>query len=124
MSPSIEKMRDDFNRLAEARVRAGHWSEADVAEANAAIKAAIGANDAVQIQCWADWLAESAEFVRKYRAPLIRGCATCRSRTEFTRTGADACKARRDLPPHSTPAYPLRKLPADLGASCSSWGAR
>jgi hypothetical protein len=124
---SVEQMRDHFERVAERRVREGQWSEADAAECSEHIKAAIASNDPEQIQRWADWLAEIVQNERlpRLKPPAVHSCRTC---THASRPGLveipGYCGGRTDLPPAYGEGHPLRKLPADLGASCATWGKR
>jgi hypothetical protein len=127
---SVEQMRDHFNRVAEQRLRQGLWTEAGKAECNGRIKEAIASGDAEEIKRWADWL---AGIVADERLPAFRvvnsACVSCR---RIGKPGAlvkgesevSYCSGRDDLPPAYGAGHPMRKLPADGGATCSSWRAR
>lgn len=52
----------------------------------------------------------------------VRDCSTCRHRKRPGLSSPGYCSgARDDLEPAYTPRHPLRKLPADLGASCDRY---
>lgn len=55
-----------------------------------------------------------------HKTPIETSCRTC---AHLRRPGlSDGCCCERDdLPPVYTHGHPLRKLPADHGASCSAW---
>lgn len=42
------------------------WTEAELAEADRGVKAAVDSNDAERIALWANWLAGLAEEVRRF----------------------------------------------------------
>ena len=50
-----------------------------------------------------------------------RNCSTCRHRKRPGRADPGYCSGRDDLPKAYGDHHPLRKLPADLGASCASY---
>ena len=52
--------------------------------------------------------------------PAVPSCKTCR---HLHRPGLSDghCGGRDDLPPAYTPGHPLRRLPDDGGASCTTW---
>lgn len=60
MKALIDKMRADFTVVAADRKAEGEWSDDDIADIGAAIKAAIAANNTETIVLWARWLADLA----------------------------------------------------------------
>jgi hypothetical protein len=62
--------------------------------------------------------AVAAEPIRQQEPP--RSCRTCR---HLRRPGLSDghCGGRDDLPPAYTAGHPLRRLPDDGGASCTTW---
>lgn len=57
-------------------------------------------------------------------APHKKACeSSCRTCAHLGRPGLSDghCGGRDDLPPAYGPGHPLRQLPADGGASCSTW---
>ena len=97
-----------------------HFSPAaTLAEVMTAYPAAVAAEPARQ--------RESGTEDRSTPAPPPRNapaasCRTCRHRK---RPGLSAgyCGGRSDLPPAYGPGHPLRRLPDDGGASCTTWEA-
>ena len=97
-----------------------HFSPAaTLAEVLTAYPAAVAAEPARQ--------RESGTEDRSTPAPPPRNapaasCRTCRHRK---RPGLSAgyCGGRSDLPPAYGPGHPLRRLPDDGGASCTTWEA-
>lgn len=60
----LDSMRADY-RLVRRRWReADGWSEADLQEADDAVKAAVDGGDGELIACWANWLAGLAKEIR------------------------------------------------------------
>lgn len=130
MGDRVVAMRADFEQL----VAAGGWAADDAMEMGLAIKAGIEANDEGLVLCWANWLAAEAaqvrrgETVRPTERPTDRQCRTCsNTRRPGTlvkgETEAMYCGRRIDLPPAYGEGHPLRRLPADRGASCAEWRA-
>ncbi len=74
--------------------------------------------DAVAAEPLSEMLAQSAQESAQKSAAW--GCSTCRHRK---RPGLSAgyCSGRDDLPGAYGDHHPLRKLPADQGASCTSY---
>jgi hypothetical protein len=74
--------------------------------------------DAVAAEPLSEMLAQSAQESAQKSA--ARGCSMCRYRR---RPGLSPgyCSGRDDLPPAYGLHHPLRKLPADLGATCASY---
>lgn len=62
--------------------------------------------------------------VERQSAPHKRTCeSSCRTCAHLGRPGLSDghCGGRDDLPPAYGPGHPLRQLPPDGGASCSTW---
>lgn len=57
-------MRDDYRVVRRFWAEVEGWSEADLAEVDAGIKADVAGGDAKLIGCWADWLAGLAGEIR------------------------------------------------------------
>ncbi|MER2518612.1 MAG: hypothetical protein ABTR92_19815 [Candidatus Accumulibacter phosphatis] len=87
MQGVIHKMRADFALVSENRRAAGEWSDQDVSEIGAAIKAAIATNDAAMLACWSLWLADLSVWVMAWNL-ICRG-SEARMR-EAARTHASA----------------------------------
>lgn len=58
-------------------------------------------------------------------APVVGTVKACRCCEHYTRPGKSEgyCGGRDDLPPAYGENHPLRRLPADHGASCNQWKA-
>ena len=89
---------------------------ADHAEALAAYRDAVAAEPLVQ----SDRESAQQSAQKSAQKSAARGCSTCRHRK---RPGLSAgyCSGRDDLPGAYGDHHPLRKLPADQGASCASY---
>lgn len=72
MELTIAKMRADFGLVAKACKEAGEWTEADVSEFGAAIKAAVERKDEACIILWARDMAIRANDCL-YRQLVVRG---------------------------------------------------
>jgi len=89
MELTIAKMRADFSLVAKACLESGEWSEADVSEFGAAIKAACERKDDACIILWARDLALRANDCL-YRQLVVRGVeATMRARAAAERIAQD-----------------------------------
>ena len=64
----IEALRVDYRLVRRWWRESEGWSEADLADADAAIKAAVDGGDAELIGCWANWLAGIAKEIRDMSA--------------------------------------------------------
>lgn len=88
MEQMIGKMRADFGVVAEARKAAGEWSDSDVRDFGAAIKAAIDAGDSTVLALWARWLADLSAGV-VFFSLVVRGSeAAMRARVAADRAQA------------------------------------
>lgn len=112
------------------------------------IEGATAANDPGQKQPLARPAATLAEGLTAYPAAVTAGparqresdteergtstppprnahAASCRTCRHLGRPGLSAgyCGGRDDLPPAYGPGHPLRRLPADRGATCATWEA-
>ena len=86
----IAKMRADFRVVAEDRLAAGDWSQKDVDEIGAAIKAAIeGKSDAAPL--WARWLSDLAASTVALSA--IIAASSARMRLEAAKQHQAAAEA-------------------------------
>lgn len=72
MEQQIAKMRADWARVAEHRVKSGEWTEADEKEIGLAIKAAVAAKDPDMLACWAAWLADLSASISAWDL-IVRG---------------------------------------------------
>lgn len=63
MDLMLKKLRADFDLVARARLEAGEWSEDDIKEFSACIKACVDGKDHVNLASWARWLADLAHSV-------------------------------------------------------------
>ncbi|MBV2264275.1 MAG: hypothetical protein KUL79_12030 [Thauera sp.] len=113
--------RDELLALVEA-VYAGD-TDADRAEAlDAALADPEGA-----LQCYRAIAAERGITVvlpvitRPTSITVATGCKSCRHRKRPGRSDPGYCSGRDDLPKAYGDHHPLRKLPADLGATCASY---
>lgn len=59
-------MRADYVLVRRWWKEAEGWTEAELAEADRGVKAAVDSNDAERIALWANWLAGLAEEVRRF----------------------------------------------------------
>lgn len=62
----LSTMRADYVLVRRWWKEAEGWTEADLAEADRGVKAAVDSNDAERIALWANWLAGLAEEVRRF----------------------------------------------------------
>lgn len=62
----LSTMRADYVLVRRWWKEAEGWTEADLAEADRGVKAAVDSNDAERIALWANWLAGMAEEVRRF----------------------------------------------------------
>lgn len=62
----LSVMRADYVLVRRWWKEAEGWTEADLAEADRGVKAAVDSNDAERIALWANWLAGMAEEVRRF----------------------------------------------------------
>ncbi len=62
----LSTMRADYVLVRRRWKNAEGWTEADLAEADRGVKAAIDSNDAERIALWAYWLAGLAEDIRRF----------------------------------------------------------
>ena len=113
--------RDELLALVEA-VYAGD-TDADRAEA---IDAALADPEAA-LTCYRAIAAERGITVvlpvitRPTSITVATGCKSCRHRKRPGRSDPGYCSGRDDLPKAYGDHHPLRKLPADLGATCASY---
>ena len=70
MKALIDKMRADYWIVAEDRKAAGEWSEQDIEDIGAAIKAAIEGGGRDTIVCWALWLADLSASTVAFKSIL------------------------------------------------------
>lgn len=69
---TLVKMRADFERVAESRLRCGAWSAADVRELGEVIKRAVDKGDQDLMQGWAQWLADLSADIDAKRLEQAR----------------------------------------------------
>lgn len=90
------------------------------------IEGATAANDPGQTRP----LAHAAEALPKHldtrqsaQESALKPAASCRTCLHLKRPGLSDghCGGRDDLPPAYTAGHPLRRLPDDGGASCTTW---
>lgn len=62
----IDKLRADFQLVAEHRVKGGDWSEADAKEFGACIKECIERKDVVAVSAWAMWISDLAHSITTF----------------------------------------------------------
>lgn len=67
---SFDSIRADYRLVRKWWRESEGWSEADVAEADKCIKAAVDSGDAELIACWANWLAGIAKPMRELTARI------------------------------------------------------
>lgn len=60
----LNPMRDDYRLVRRWWAESDGWSEADLVEADVAVKAAVDSGDVELITCWANWLAGIAGGIR------------------------------------------------------------
>lgn len=90
MELTIAKMRADFGLVSTACKESGEWSEADIKEFGAAIKAACESKDDACIILWARDMAIRANAVL-YHQLVVRGVeASMRARAAAERAGKAA----------------------------------
>lgn len=65
---SLDTMRADYVTARRWWRDADGWSEADLADADRGVKAAVDKGDQEIIACWANWLASIAEEVRRFES--------------------------------------------------------
>lgn len=88
MEMIVDKMRSDFELVAQARKEAGEWTEADIREFNAAIKDCIKRNDTTALALWARWLADLSASVVFFNL-VVKGTETAmRAAAAKSREGA------------------------------------
>lgn len=63
---SLDTMRADYVLVRRWWKEAEGWTEAELAEADRGVKAAVDSGDAERIACWSNWLAVLAEEVRRF----------------------------------------------------------
>ena len=68
MKALLDKMRVDFRVVADDRKASGDWSDQDIADIGAAIKAATEGGDRDTVVCWARWLADRAAATVAFKA--------------------------------------------------------
>ena len=92
---------------------------AHLAEVLTAYPAAVAAEPARQHESGTE------EGVTPTPPPRNAPAASCRTCRHLKRPGLSAgyCGGRSDLPPAYGPGHPLRRLPDDGGASCTTWEA-
>lgn len=66
MTVDLNVMRADYVLVRRWWKEAEGWTEADLAEADRGVKAAVDSNDAERIALWANWLAGLAEDIRRF----------------------------------------------------------
>jgi len=90
MELTIAKMRADFGVVAAACKASGEWTEADIGEFGAAIKAAVARKDDACIILWARDMAIRANAVL-YHQLVVRGVeASMRARAAAEKAGKGA----------------------------------
>lgn len=62
----LNVMRADYVLVRRWWKEAEGWTEADLAEADRGVKAAVDSKDAERIALWANWLAGLAEDIRRF----------------------------------------------------------
>lgn len=93
MELTISKMRADFGLVAKACKESGEWSDADVAEFGAAIKAACERKDDACIILWARDMAIRANDCL-YRQLVVRGIEASMRARAAAEHNAQAGKGR------------------------------
>ncbi|OJW77992.1 hypothetical protein [Thiobacillus sp. 65-1402] len=66
MTVELNTMRADYVLVRRWWKESEGWTEADLAEADRGVKAAVDSNDAERIALWANWLAGMAEEIRRF----------------------------------------------------------
>lgn len=64
----LDSMRADYRLVRKWWRERDDWSEADLLDADAAVKAAVDGGDVELITCWANWLAGLAKEIRDMAA--------------------------------------------------------
>lgn len=64
----LDTMREDYRLVRRWWRERDGWSEADLVEADVAVKAAVDGGDLELITCWANWLAGLAKEIRDMAA--------------------------------------------------------
>lgn len=64
----LEVLRADYKQVRRWWRESEGWSEADLADADDGIKAAVDSGDVELIGCWANWLAGIAKEIRDFSA--------------------------------------------------------
>jgi N-acetylglucosamine kinase-like BadF-type ATPase len=67
----IEKLRKDFDLVADDRVKRGDWTKEEVAEFGEAIKEAVDQGDVVALCGWAMWFSDLAHSLTTF-ALIVR----------------------------------------------------
>lgn len=90
MQKIVTKMRADFARVAEHRVKTQDWTEADEREIGAAIKAAVDKGDPDMIHSWALWLADLSASIAAWELIVRGSLARMRHQARTEREAAQA----------------------------------
>lgn len=62
----LSRMRTDYSLVRRWWKESDGWTEAELAEADRGVKAAVDSGDAERIALWANWLARMAEDIRRF----------------------------------------------------------
>lgn len=81
----LEVLRADYKLVRRWWRESEGWSETDLAEADAGIKAAVDGGDAELVGCWANWLAGMAKELRDFSARVIATEARVREEAKQAR---------------------------------------
>lgn len=66
MKANLDTMRADYVLVRRWWQNAEGWTEAELAESDRGVKAAVDSGDAERIALWANWLAGLAEEIRRF----------------------------------------------------------
>lgn len=83
---NLDSMRTDYVLVRRWWRDADGWTDEELAEADAGVKAAVDSRDADRIALWANWLAGLAENIRRFEASVR--AAEARMRTAEERAAA------------------------------------
>ncbi len=90
----VAKMRADWAVVSEFRRESGDWTEGEVADILAAIKAAIDAGDRNAISCWSRWLADLSAWVTAWNLVCRGSEAAMRTEARKHREQSNQVKDR------------------------------
>jgi len=91
MAIDLDQLRADYRTVSAHNRKLATWTAEDELEIGQAIKAALADTDLAQ--CWADWLASEAEYIRREQARY-----------------ADALQRMRQPGPYQPPAMALARI--------------